>query len=510
MAPESAQRAYRAACPGCGAPVEFRSAQSTHAVCSFCQSTVVRSGDVLSRVGKMAELFDDFSPLQLQTSGVYSLGNAAQKFTLIGRLQYKYGQGTWTEWYALFDDAAQSVGFLSEDNGAYVFTLPTALQLAAPPADQLRVGATTAIEGKAFSVASMDNVALMSAQGELPHLPQLGVQFAMVELRSANGEVLSIDYGTAVNGGAPSVSRGRAVLLGDLKLTGLRDAAAKDEKGQAFACPHCGAQVAITLAGTKSITCASCNSIIDVSQGIGAALTLAQQDEPVVLLVPLGSTGQLQGASWQVLGFQHRMGLEPGDDEQFGWSEYLLYNRQRGFTFLVDAEDGWSLVKPVTGAPTYKPGTQSAVYLGTTYKLLSTYKAETNYVAGEFYWQVKRGEQTDNQDFSNGKAMLSREATRTEITWSSGDKLAGDVVAKAFKLDGKKELFKRADAQPLSAAAGMSMGTIVVVVIILLVILLLFSRCSRCNPALENCSSSSSARTSGGSFGGSSSGGGHK
>ena len=66
MASESPQRAYRAPCPGCGAPVEFRSAQSTHAVCPYCQSTVVRDGDTLSRIGKMAELFDDFSPLQLE------------------------------------------------------------------------------------------------------------------------------------------------------------------------------------------------------------------------------------------------------------------------------------------------------------------------------------------------------------------------------------------------------------------------------------------------------------
>ena len=69
MAPDSSQqRYYRAPCPGCGAPVEFRSAQSTHAVCPYCQSTVVRQGDTLARTGKMAELFDDFSPLQLFAS----------------------------------------------------------------------------------------------------------------------------------------------------------------------------------------------------------------------------------------------------------------------------------------------------------------------------------------------------------------------------------------------------------------------------------------------------------
>ena len=504
----SPQRAYRAACPGCGAPIEFRSAQSTHAVCGYCQSTVVRTGEVLARVGKMAELFDDFSPLQLQASGTYTAPNQTKKFTLIGRLQYKYGQGTWTEWAALFDDSGQ--GFLSEDNGAFVFTLPFQLSRAVPAADQLRVGATTAINGKSFSVASIESVALMSAQGELPRLPALGQSFAMVELRSADGEVLSIDYGAVASGGVPALSRGRAVLLDDLKLTGLRDASSKDEKGRQFACPNCGAQVAVTLASSKSITCASCNSIIDLSQGVGAELQHATQDEPVALLIPLGTIGQLQGVAWQVVGFQHRMGSEPGDDEQFGWSEYLLYNQKRGFNFLVDAEDGWSLVRPATGAPTYKPGSQSATYLGAQYKLQSSYTAETNYVAGEFYWQVVRGQKTANIDFANGSAVLSREQTPSEVTWSSGSKLQGAVVAAAFRQGDKKDMFKRVDAQPLSTASGMSIATIITVVIVIVILLAMFSRCSRCNPNVENCSSSSGARTSGGSFGGSSGGGGHK
>ena len=79
-----------------------------------------------------------------------------------------------------------------------------------PPALQLRVGATTAIEGKPFQVASNQPVSLVSAQGELPKLPPLGRPFDMVELRSPDGEVVSIDYGTQ----PPIVSRGTAVRAG--------------------------------------------------------------------------------------------------------------------------------------------------------------------------------------------------------------------------------------------------------------------------------------------------------
>ena len=509
MATDSPQRAYRAPCPGCGAPVEFRSAQSTHAVCGYCQSTVARSGETLSRLGKMAELFDDHSPLQLQTSGIWK----GKAFTLVGRLQYKYGEGSWTEWHAVLEDGSSA--FLSEDNGAYVFATALENQRELPGADRFRVGATTAIGGKPFSVASNNQVALMSAQGELPRLPQLGQWFAMVELRSqgggaiglAPGEVLSIDYSSQ----PPAVSIGQSVLLDELKLSGLRDQSVKDEAGRQFFCPNCGAQLTVQLASSQSMSCGACHSIIDLSQGIGAELKHAIQDEPVTPLIPLGSQGPLQGALWQVVGFQHRMGTEPSDpDEHFGWEEYLLYNAKRGFTFLVDSTEGWSLVQPCTGAPEMSEGQQSAVYRGSRYQLKESYNAETSYVAGEFYWQVSRGQKTWNRDFVSGKNLLSMEQSPTEVTWSAGSQIDSELVAKAFKLDDKKDLLKRSDVGPFSAAKSLSVGAVIVLVLVLLLFLLVLSRCSSCDPTTQNCNSSSSSRSSGGAFGGYSSGGGHK
>lgn len=498
MAESGTQRTYRAPCPGCGAPVEFKSAQSTHAVCPYCQSTVVRSGEVLTRVGKMAEVFDDHSPLQLMASGRIVLDGQDLPFTLIGRLQYKGDAGTWTEWNAFLEDG--STATLGEDNGAYVFTRPAAAGRELPAAEQFRVGMTTAVAGKPYSVAANVQAQLISAQGELPKLPPLGHPFSMVELRSADGEVLSIDYGST----PPKVDRGRAVQLDDLKLQGLKDASAKDETGRQFNCPNCGAPVPVKLGSTKSLTCPSCHSLIDLSSGLGAELRHAVQDEPVNPLIPLGQTGQLEGVHWQVVGFQHRMGVEPGDDEHFGWDEYLLYHQKRGFAFLVDATDGWSLVRPTTGAPQLTGGGQSATYLGTTYRLSSQYDAETTYVAGEFYWPVERGQKSANRDFasSTGRGLLSMEQTPREITWSSGSKIDSAVVAQAFKLGGQQDMFKREDAAPLASATSLGCGTIIVIAIVLIILLLLMSNCSG--------SSGGGYRSSGGSFGGYSSGGGHK
>ena len=499
MATDPTQRAYRAPCPGCGAPVEFKSAQSTHAVCGYCQSTVVRSGDVLTRLGKMAELFDDHSPLQLFASGRINLDGKEQPFTLIGRLQFKSDAGVWTEWVAFLEDG--STASLGEDNGSYVFTRKIDPGRELPEASRFRLGATTAINGKSYSVAYSGSAQLVSAQGELPQLPPLGHPFDMVELRSADGEVLSIDYGHT----PPSVERGRSVLLEDLKLQGLKDESAKEEKGRQFNCPHCGAPVQVQLSTTKSLTCGSCNSLIDLNSGVGGELRAAVQDEPVQPLIPLGSKGQLQGVLWQVVGFQHRMGVEPGDDEHFGWSEYLLYNQKRGFAFLVDSEEGWSLVRPTTGAPALAKNGRSATYLGKTYELKYSYEAETTYVLGEFYWPVVRGQKTFNRDFAAARSLLSMEQSANEITWSAGDQMASTAVAKAFGLTDQQDLLQRDDPAPFVASKGVGCATLIIIAVVLLVLVLLMSRCSDSSGG-----SGGSYRSSGGSFGGFSTGGGHK
>jgi len=66
-------------------------------------------------------------------------------------LQYRYGEGTWTEWQALLSDG--STATLGEDNGAYVFSVAYAQARELPAPDALRVGATTAFNGKPYSVA---------------------------------------------------------------------------------------------------------------------------------------------------------------------------------------------------------------------------------------------------------------------------------------------------------------------------------------------------------------------
>ncbi len=495
---EGAQRRYEAPCPGCGAPVPFQSAQSTHAVCAYCHSSVVRQADALARLGRIADEFSDYSPLKIGATGQWR----GKAFTLVGRLQLGNAAARWTEWQAVFDD--QSLGSLSEDNGSFVFSVPRKVSGSLPAFKDWRVGRSHVLGGETFAVSAVSEASVLAAQGELSHLPEPGQVFGVVELRNDAGSVCSIDYASE----PPAVWLGAQVPLDELQLAGLAGDAVRKDEGRHFNCPNCAARLEVKLETTKSMSCPSCDALIDLSAGIGGELRHAIQDEPVRPLIPLGTVGQLRGASWQVVGYQHRSGTEPGEDEVFAWQEYLLYNRKEGFQFLVDAEEGWSLVKPATGAPKVASGGKTATYLGKRYQLQYSYRAETQYVAGEFYWKVERGQMTENSDYAQGGNLLSLEKSRDEWTWSVGERLDSAFVAKAFKLDQKKDLFKRADATPLSSD-GWSVGKVVLFVVAVLIVVMLERGCDDCDPQVENCSSTS-GRWGGGSYGGSSSGGWHK
>ena len=540
---ERAPRAYQAACPNCGAAVEFRSAASAFAVCSFCRSTVVREGDALRKIGDSAELFDDHSPLQLGAGGSHQ----GAAFTLVGRLQYRYPGGTWNEWHALFNNGKS--GWLSEDNGRYVLAFDAPLQDAAPSAERLRVSAQEVVNGQPWVVASVTQATLIAAQGELPFAPNLKAAFTVADLRSTRGEVASLDYSNALE---VKWAVGRSVNLADLAMTGLSGGSGgiseKKFKARSIECPSCGSSLNMKLSTTQSIVCHQCHAVVDVSQGVGGDLQHYAQANGMEPQIALGRVGNLalsgydnsakdvsvKPIQWMVVGYVERCEVATSaDDEQVFWREYLLYNRLEGFLFLVDAQDGWSWARPVTGIP--ESSRDTLKFEGASYRKLYTYEGKITYVLGEFYWQLRRDETTLNTDYEGTgphfDRRLNREQTSgagtTEITWSGGRTLSADAVMAAFKLGEDQRKALQRDATPTVASSSL-LFKVLLWVFIIVVVLMVF-RCGGDNSS-KDCSSqlhtygeasneyqrcvasnrSSGYRTSGGSFGGYSSGGGHK
>jgi hypothetical protein len=121
-----------------------------------------------------------------------------------------------------------------------------------------------------------------------------------------------------------------------------------------------------------------------------------------------------------------------------------------------------------------------------------------------------RGQTSFNRDYAKGKALLSMEETPGEVTWSVGSQVESDAVAKAFGLEGKKDLLQRGDAGPLTAKSsgtGLGCATIFLIIVVIVILLVMLKACED-QGGYSSGYSTSSPRSSGGWSGGS--GGSHK
>ena len=106
-------------CPNCGAKIVFKWSSSVQTVCPYCKSILVRTDVDLKKVGQVADLPPDSSPIQLNTEGIYR--NKA--FVVIGRILYEYDQGGWNEWHITMNDGTSA--WLSDAQNEYAISFAT-------------------------------------------------------------------------------------------------------------------------------------------------------------------------------------------------------------------------------------------------------------------------------------------------------------------------------------------------------------------------------------------------
>jgi hypothetical protein len=231
------------------------------AVCSFCRSTVLRDGATVANIGKLSEILDDYSPIQLGTAGAWK----AKRFTVMGRLRKKYEDGAWNEWSIEFQDGTQ--GWLSDASGQYVVTRRAPAQ---PPVsmDQLQVGRAINVSGQRYLVTDARKCVCVGGEGELPESAHDSKEFLSVDLRAVGGNgFITFDY----SDDPPSVYAGEACSRSDLGLSNLRsDDVIEQATGQlkggviAFDCPSCGASLEYHAGFGETVACRTCKAIVEL------------------------------------------------------------------------------------------------------------------------------------------------------------------------------------------------------------------------------------------------------
>lgn len=418
--------AFRAACPSCGAPVEFQSAASFHAVCGFCRSTLVRHGGDLENLGRMAELVADASPIQLGTEGVYN----GVHFAVIGRIQLRYAAGVWNEWHVLFDDMRG--GWLSDAGGEYTMSFLTPPGAALPAHETLAVDAALSLAGREWRVSNKEEAFCIAGEGELPFAFGAGYAAPVADLRATDesGAFATIDWSET----PPLFFVGQSRPFADFRFANLRESATAQAAGpvKSLQCPSCGGPIAIHDKAVQSVACPACLTVLDAANDSLRILQRVSEALSVTPRLPLGSVGRFEDKDWTVIGFQRRDVTVEGI--AYPWDEYLLHHPTEGFRWLVDSKGHWTWVRTLASPPRYTEGLPVATHQKESFTRYSAGLAVTRYVVGEFTWKVQVGEEWETVDFVAPPRMLSREKNGSEVGWSLGDYLAPEAVAAAFGL----------------------------------------------------------------------------
>jgi hypothetical protein len=205
-------------------------------------------------------------------------------------------------------------------------------------------------------------------------------------------------------------------------------------QAKALNCPQCGAAITLRALGhAETVVCESCHSILDAKD---PNLQILQRFEVITgevrPLIALGTRGKLRGADYEVIGFQRRSITVEGI--RYDWHEYVLFNPYKTTRYLTEYNGHWNDISVCKELP--QTGFASANYLGEVYKHFQTSDANTNFVLGEFPWQVRVGEHATITEYVKPPRVLASEKTANEVTWSLGEYTYGADIWKSFNLPG--------------------------------------------------------------------------
>ncbi|HEY2249883.1 MAG TPA: DUF4178 domain-containing protein [Planctomycetaceae bacterium] len=459
-------KGFQAACPACAAPVRFKISSSLVTVCEFCHSVVARGDKQLLDLGKVSDLAETDSPLQLGLRGKYQ----GKSFELVGRTQYRHAAGgVWDEWYAAFPN--NRWGWLAEAQGRFYLTFERKVpdQSPLPPLGDLHAGGTVAYQEHTLSIAEVGRATVAAAAGEIPWRLEPGSAHDYADVYGPNGVFATFDY----SGETPKLYLGKEVTLNDLGIG--PDVLGPEKTPRQISalqvnCPNCGGPLTLHVPDqSQRVSCPNCVSLLDCHEGKLQYLTTLNLGK-VKPVIPLGSEGTLRGTAYTVIGFMRRSVTEEGTD--YFWSEYLLYNPRQGFRWLVHADGHWNFVEPVSpGDVQCSP--RVARVAGRKFKIFQSGEASVRYVLGEFYWKVAVGERVNATDFIAPPEMLSIETSLAgpplegeavedaahaasgmlnphadEVQYSLATYVPCQVIERAFGLKGLKYGWKVAPNQP--------------------------------------------------------------
>ena len=446
-------------------------------VCKYCKSVVVRTDRDMRNLGRVADVAFSDAGLAPGDSGTFR----NRSFSIEGRLVLQHPQGgTWEEYYAIFD--GRNPAWISEAQGYW--QVVTASPVPAPPLQSLAPQMQIPLGNHGvFVVQEKNEGTFLSGEGELPFAAAPGTKRIFVDLTAAAGGWASIDYGDGNR--PPQVFVGVQTSFAEFQIKqrgGDRPVAVV--KTQDIKCPNCGGPMPVLSSGAERIACRHCNAISEIkTQQVVSQQARSREIPGIELgrkgLLPVMDARGVQGAEWTVLGYVERSSGYAGSDDWFGWQEYLLYNAQHGYRWLVFDEGNFLFITPLSAGDIDASRAPLFVRMRNIhYKRRNANPARVDYVLGEFYWKVAVGETVQAEDYEHGREIVSSERSQTEVSWSHGFPIPTPLVSQAFGYVPKASSY---GAAPAGVPGGTpKIGLIVAIIALIIIFSVASAACGDC------------------------------
>lgn len=175
-------------CPQCGAKIEFKWSGAVQTTCDFCQSILIRGDIDLQKVGTVADLPPDASPIQLGTEGIWM----NRSFYVAGRIIYDHSLGSWNEWHLVFQDGTS--GWLSDAQLEWAITFLHKENVPPSQAQRITIGTKFTMNGVEYEVTSRTMARYRGVEGELPFQYWNKNTVGFVDLRTQDARFATMDF----------------------------------------------------------------------------------------------------------------------------------------------------------------------------------------------------------------------------------------------------------------------------------------------------------------------------
>lgn len=414
------------ACPNCGGEHTLANPGITMLVCSFCKSVVYWGDDAQIHAGNKSVLPESDSRLYLMATGkLKGVG-----FQVLGHLRYDHGRGSWDEWYLQLDD--DRVVWISEDERELSLETPLTPDAAPPPSGQLEVGSSVPLGGVAFTVRELGRATCTGGEGQLPFTVLPGEQYPYADLASVDGQrFATLEYD---EGDSPTCFVGEVLDHDTLQVDDERPPSTQAATaGRHIKCTNCSA--AIEVPGGREVetkVCEYCGAQLDLASDEQSVLGVNPQNYDPQFQFEVGDAAKFYGKRHEVCGR-----LLYQDDEGYSSREYLLFNPDAGYLWLVEEQNHFVINRPTQQAPARDPfslSTGKPVRIGSdSFRFYEQGSSHLVYVDGALPWQAKVGDRFRYADLVAPPQLFGVETDGNEVEYFHGRYTAAEEVWKAFE-----------------------------------------------------------------------------